>query len=219
MKLLSIATARFVGAISMLELNPRGLLIYPALIDGLIDKYGFQVAPEEDEVFDETKGINFEDGAWNNTAIDKATIFNDGIVVSTRSSTADSEAIFYEALDWPAISYQLTYSPEMVSKKRYVSEVLFQSEVPLNNLNPSLNSFNDQISASLKTFAALDVKCETHGVAFHYDASDTKIAVTTFRIDRLESSSYASNKYYSIAPLPTEEHLRLLGEFETILSK
>lgn len=219
MKLLSIATARFIGAISTMELNPRGLLVYPALIEGLIDKYGFLVSPDEDEVFDEQKGINFEDGAWNNIAIDKVTIFSDGIVVNTRSSTSDAEAIFNEALEWASASYGLTYQPQMVSKRRYVSELVFHSEARLDGLNSKLHSFNDQVSDTLMKFTDLNAKFELSGVGFHYDNSDLKISVTQFRIERLENSPYAENKYYSIAPLPTDEHLRLLEEFETILSK
>ena len=194
-------------------------MIYPSLIDGLAEKYGFLVSPGEDDVFDEEKGIVFEDGAWNNIAIDSVTIFSDGIVIDTRSSTTDSEAIFNEALEWASTSYGLTYKPEMVSRKRCVSEVVIRSVAALSGLNRGLEIFSDQLSAALNNFANIDTKFELNSVGFHYDASELKIATAPFKIERLENVAYSDNKYYSVAPLPTEEHLRLLEEFEMILTQ
>lgn len=219
MELLSIRTARFIGTISTAELNPRGLSVYPSLIDGLTEKYGFLVSPGEDDVFDEEKGITFEDGAWNNIAIDKITIFSDGIVLDTRSSTKDSEAIFNEALEWASASYGLTYVPEMVSRRRYISEIIFRSSVGLNHLNPDIEGFNSKVSTTLNKFTDLDVKFELSSIGFHYDTSEVKFAVAPLKIERLENSGYSENKYYSVAPLPTEEHLGVVKEFETLLTQ
>ena len=219
MELLSVGTARFVAGISTSELNPRGLLVYPALIEGMKEKYGFVATPNIQDTLDESKGIVFQDGAWNNIAIDKVTIFSDGIVVDTRSSTSDSEAIFEEAMQWAAESFGLTYKPEMVSHRRYVSELIVRTNASLNSLHSKLVTFSAQLSKSLSKFVALDVTLELSSVAFHYDGSAAKTTVAPFRLERLENSAYTENKYYALAPLPTEEHLALLEEFETILSK
>lgn len=219
MELLAVRTARFIAAISIEELNPRGLAIYQSLVEGLTDKYNFSIPPNEDEPYDETKGITFEDGEWNGFAIDKITIFPDGIVIETRSSTADSEAIFDEAIVWASESLGLTYKPEMVTRRVYISELIFRTDVALNNLNPILQQFSEKISNAVKRETGFAYNFEPSGILFHYDASETKTSVTPFRIERLDNTAYSANKYYSIAPLHTEEHLKLLEEFEAILSK
>ena len=211
MELLSVGTARFIaGGISTSELNPRGLLVYPALIEGMKKKYGFVASPNIQDTLDESKGIVFQDGAWNNIAIDKVTIFDDGIVVDTRSSTSDSEAIFEEALLWAAESFGLTYKPEMILHRRYVSELVVRTNVSLNSLNSRLAAFGAKLSKSLSKFTTLTVEFELASLAFHYDGSAAKTSVAPFKLEKLDNSAYTENKYYALAPLPTEEHLKLL---------
>ena len=82
----------------------------------------------------------------------------------------------------------------------------------------TLNTFNNSVSDSLKTYTGIDQKYELSGVVMHYDASDIKSAVTPFKIERLQQGPFADNKYYSIAPLPTDEHWALLEQFEAILN-
>jgi hypothetical protein len=217
MELLAIRTARFVGRVSTEELNPRGLLVYPSLIEGLINKYNFLVAPGEEDELDEIKGINFEDGAWGNIAIDKVSIFFNGIVVHTRSSTADAEKIFYEALQWAADSFGLSYTPEMVSKKLYLSEILFHSDAKLSNLNPALETFSAKISSAFERYTGMAAKHEADKISFHLDVSEMNLPISAFRVERAESTPFSENKYYSVAPLPTDEHLQLIEEFESIL--
>jgi hypothetical protein len=218
MQLLAVRTARFIAAITTEELNPRGLVIYPSLIEGLIAKYDFDTYPDDDAELDETKGIVFENGNWNGILIDIVTIFGDGIVIDTRSSTKDSEAIFNEAMEWASKSVGITYSPDMVSRKIYVSELVLRSEVGFNSLNPALESFSEKLSNTIGLYAGQVSNYTLNGVTFSYDSSHLNTSVAPFRIDRLEKAAYSENKYYAVAPLPTEEHLKLLEEFEAILS-
>lgn len=219
MELLSIRTARFIGRISTSELNPRGLHVYPALVLGLVEKYGFAVTPDAESVFDEEKGVIFEDGAWGNVAIDKVSIFSEAIVIDTRSSTADSEAIFHEALTWASETYGITYSREMVSRRFYVSEVTVRTEKNLSGLNPKLELLGNHIAKAVRKQNGLDVQFEPTSIGIQYDISDTKMATAPFRFERLEGTRFSENKYYSVAPLTTDEHLEVLGQLENILSE
>jgi hypothetical protein len=204
--------------IPAIELNPRGSLILSSLIVGLAALYSFDLSPGEDDELDTDKGIVFERGAWEDVAIEKLTIYSDGIIVDTRSSTTDSEKIFEESLEWASEAFGLTYQPEMVTKRIYISEVVVRAEKPLNALNPGLEAFSREISKSFKTFTGIDVNHELSNVGFHYDASEMKTPIAPFKFERLEDAPHSLNKYFSVAPLPTEEHLRLLEEFEKLLS-
>lgn len=217
MKLLSIRTARFVGLIETAELNPRGLSVYPSLIDGLVEKYNFEIFPDEENELDETKGIVFENGVWGKNAIDKVAIHSEFIIVETRSSTKDSEAIFNEALQWAADTIGITYAPDMVSQRGYVSELNVRCNSNLSKLNDKLTQFGESVSSALLEHTGKKAKYETTGITLHYDTAQIKNFVAPFKIERLLDSSFSANKYYSVAPLPTEEHLRLLEEFEEIL--
>ena len=218
MELLAVRTARFITAITTEELNPRGLVIYPSLIEGLIVKYDFDIYPDEDAELDETKGIVFESGNWNGKSIDRITIFSDGIVIDMRSSTRDAEALFNEAMEWASNSVGITYSPNMVSRKVYVSELILRSEIGFNSLNPALEAFTKRLSDTITSYVGAKPNYGLNTVAFNYDTSHLNTSIAPFRIERLERTSYSENKYYAVAPLQTEEHLELLEEFENILS-
>lgn len=219
MELVAVRTARFIAAISTEELNPRGLVIYPSLIEALVEKYNFDTYPSGDDELDETAGIEFENGNWNGTLISKVTIFGNGIVIDTRSSTKDSEAIFNEAMQWTSESVGLTYHPSMVTSKIYVSELVVRTKVVLNNLNPALQSFGEQLSKSINSHTGLNVTNELGGLVFYFDTSAIKAAPPPFRIERLGEVAYSENKYYSMAPIHTEEHLEFLEQLENILTK
>lgn len=211
--------ARFIAAISTEELNPRGLVIYPSLIEGLVEKYNFDTFPSGDDELDETAGIEFENGNWNGTLINKVTIFGNGIVIDTRSSTRDSEVIFNEAMQWASESLGLTYRPSMVTSKLYVSELIVRTKAILNNLNPALQSFSENLSKSINSHTGLNAKYGLTGLIFYFDTSTTKATPPPFRIEPLSEVAYSENKYYSMAPIPTEEHLEFLEELENILTK
>jgi len=219
MELLAVRTARFIAAISTEELNPRGLVVYPSLIEGLVDRYNFDTYPSGDDELDEMAGVVFENGNWNGTLISKVTIFSNGIVIDTRSSTRDSEAIFNEAMQWVSESIGLTYRPSMVTSKLYVSELIVRTKAILNNLNPALQSFSENLSKSINAHTRLNAKYGLSGLIFHFDTSTIKVAPPPFTIEPLGEVVYSENKYYSTAPMPTEEHLEFLEELETILTK
>lgn len=146
--------------------------------------------------------------SFNPPLIDKVTIFSDGIIVDTRSSTKDSEAIFNEAMNWASESLGLTYRPDMVSRKVYVSEFVVRSEAALNNLNPALQAFSTKLSKTINHYAGITSKYELSGISFNYDSSQDRTSIPPFRIERLENPAYQENKYYTGAPLPTDEHLK-----------
>lgn len=218
MELLAVRTARFVPAIALEEMNPRGLTVYPLLIPGLVEKYGFAKYPTEQSDLDESKGVTFEDGDWNGKSIDKISFFNDFMIVDMRSSTTDSEAFFYETMEWARETFGITFKETMVTQKAYLSEVIFNSDVELNKLNKLLEGLAKSISSALSEATGSVFQYETAGFSLYYDTSRTKTTYAPFRFERLDNSSYEERKYYSSAPLPTDIHLKMIEEVEKIIS-
>src|SRR5205809_2735919 len=100
MKLGAILIARAIGYFEVLDLDPRGRLYYPTLVEALIKRYEFAKFPKAADDFDESKGIEFHDGRWEDIAIDKMIIYSTGILIDTRSSTSDSRKLLESALVW-----------------------------------------------------------------------------------------------------------------------
>src|SRR5882757_9746592 len=115
MQLAAVTLARTLLFVESFDLNPRGKAYYPDIVQGLVEKCGFQKFPQKLEDFDENKGVEFLSGRWGDVTIEAVKIYGNGILLDTRVSTAESERIIGEALTWAASKFGLIYSPKMIT--------------------------------------------------------------------------------------------------------
>jgi hypothetical protein len=220
MELLNINMARAVWLIDIAELNPRGKSIMPELLEWLKEEYHFEKAPSAVTDLDEkTKALNFERGQFQvreEIFVDVALkIFTDGFVAETYSSTHDSDAYLKDVMESAAREFSLAYKPEMVRAKLCTSEVYVRSTKNLSGFNTKLSDFAAKVSALLPTKPR--VEYEVASVAFWpvaHPLPNTSLA--QFRFERKIGSLPSEKKYYSSAPIHTEDHLTLLNEFEDL---
>jgi hypothetical protein len=217
MQLAAIATARLVAFIETLDLNPRGKAYFPEMVPALVSRYGFVKFPEKLEDFDETKGVLFEGGRFKDVTIRKIQVFDSVLVVETTSSTTDSENLLEDALVWASETFGLAYRPGMIKRKAYVSQLTFFSDGILHKLNPALLKVAQKLSTRVPEYFGYELKYKPSIVAISYDQLAIKNGTAQFSIELRGDTPFAENKYFSTAPLPTEEHIELLQELETEL--
>lgn len=223
MRLLSIKQARSIWLVNLVDLNPRGLNLI-TLIQPIVEKYKFLVFPTtpKDLGFDkETKEIKFSGGSFkkdsqHNIGIE-LTLFNDGLVADTRSSTRDSDSFLDDLLKWISGEFDLVPYEEVLRSKVYVSELWVQTDKSLNSLNPKLENFAKKITSLIEGYSHDSISYETSGVTFWTDPTVIN-PPNPFRFERIIDRPFAENRYYSAAPLQTEIHLELLDELESILT-
>lgn len=217
MRLLHVSLARSIWLFSLNDLNPRGKDWRPFASD-LVQRYGFTTYPKVGDPLDFQKGIKFESGTFTSPDGDaislNVTIYNDGIVTDTRSSTKDCDSFLSDILAWVCKLYNLPPYNEVLRSKSYVSELYVHTEKSLNILNPKLRQFCSKLNSLVKGHDVLSY--ETAGIAFWNDVSLNK--PFPFRFERQENVGFNEPRYYSIAPLQTEAHLEMLSELENILA-
>lgn len=220
MKLLSIQRARSLWFVNVTDLNPHGYNLLK-IVPNIIEKYRFQLFPTKFEEFDLTQGVKYHGGTFqidsqHDISVD-VNIYNNGLLVDTRSSTKDADAFLDEFLTWIASELDLVSYQEVLNTKIYVSELWVQTDKPLNALNPKLADF-------AKRLTSLIVGHENHPIAFETTGIylSTNPIITNppggFRFERVEGAPFNENRYYSAAPLQTDLHLEMLEELENILS-
>ncbi len=223
MKLLSVKQARSIWLVYLVDLNPHGLNLL-TFIPPIVEKYKFQLFPTKPEELGfgkETREIKFSGGSFqkdpqHNIGVE-LTIYNDGLVADTRSSTKDSDAFLNEFLNWISSEFDLVPFQEVLRSKAYVSELWVQTDKSLNTLNPKLEHFAKRLTSLIIGHSHHPIAFETSGITFWTDPTVVN-PPGGFRFERLIDVPFSENRYYSAAPLQTDAHLEMLMELESILS-
>jgi hypothetical protein len=217
MKLLSIIRARSIWLFPTQDVNPRGKNINVELIEWLKDRYSFLKYPSSLLDMGENQEVTFVGGSFHAHGIDISIdlgIYNDGLIADTRSSTKDSDAFMEDFLLSASKYFDLVYEPESIRKKLYVSEVHVRSERSLNRINPKMQAFVRKIISMIGADNAKSL--ETSSVGLWWDPAMPN-QQSHFQFERAVNVPFSEKRYYSRAPLHTEDHLSLLDEFEDLL--
>lgn len=220
MQLLSINLARSLWFCNLLEINPKGLNLYPIIIPLLVDSYKFKKYPSAQELLDEAAGLKFEYGEFipkdGNPIIINFTIFSDGLVADTRSSTKDSDAFLAEILTRFSEEFDVPDYKHIIRRIGYVDQLYVTTNKHLELINPKLREISNYLSQNISGFG--EISFELGGMTFWPDQKYI-LKPFNFIFERVLNVPFSENKYYSAAPLQTDKHIELLDKLESILSQ
>jgi hypothetical protein len=212
MKVLSVGLARVFLVFDISEINPTGKDIYVHLLPALLDDYKFKTSPKPGE--DLSQGMKLtggefvkEDGTVLNVNV---TIYSDGIAADTFSSTKDSEEFLATALsELPDAGF--VWEPSMIRRKMYLSQLNVKCSASLDFLNPELSVIAKKLSEMCGAVFGV--------AAFELWPDQTqKINPANFSFQRKVGEPLDTDRFWSQAALPTEQHVELLTSLEVALS-
>ena len=218
MELSVIYNAKVFALFEVAELFSGRFDIFPKMIVSLVQRYNIRKPPQTIEELDFQKGIKFLYGQFEETPIDEIALWDNGIIIDTKTSAEKSEHILENMLTWGAEVWGLKYRPEMIKRKIYLSSVSFRSDVPLESINPQLRKLSERVTEIASKHVGHKLQFDVTQIGFYYDPTSTKLKLPFLTIERREDTPFSENKYYSSAPLPTDEHLKFLSDFEAILT-
>jgi hypothetical protein len=212
MELLNIITARAIWLLDLVEVNPKGKSLEPDFFKWIKDTYGLekdnaspaQLTPQ---------GWVFKKGHFGDVGVEFS-IFNDGLVAHTQSSTRDAEAFLENAVEASGREFGLSFKPSMVRRKLYLSEMNVYSRKTLSGMRPQLAEVAARISAAIP--GDTPIQFEAGGLSFWPDLSAPPF-IAAFGLERKVNTPLHENKYYSRAPLHTDDHLVILNTIESLL--
>jgi hypothetical protein len=206
--------ARFLGFLEVAALNPQGKVFLPHVASALVERFGFQKYPTTPEQFDESKGVEFNDGQWDGVNVSKLVLYNNGILVDTQSDTEDSERIFMEAMGWAKKKFGITFAPEMIYRRRYLNDLVFSTAVPMVDGFQPINNLKTSLSEMME--AILDERLNYAGIRLDVDFErfQRPAPIAPLTIQRRSDYAFSDNTYFSEAPLPTALHVVLLEQYE-----
>jgi len=140
--------------------------------------------------------------------------------VSTRESTDASEAFLEDLIAWASRQYNL--DPKEVLPRSYFSQVEFVLSRPLHERFAELRPISDGITEFVRGYGLEQCPLyEMTGLSLNYDFvkyEDLKPGPQPFAVERRLGATFDENKYFSQAPLRTQDHRTILERLETILS-
>jgi hypothetical protein len=219
MEILAVVLARVTALTNLPEWDPRGKLHIMDFVKGMVERYGFQKFPKTIEEYQQpSTGAVFSLGKMGNIVIENYTVYARGVVIDTRSSTDDSERVLKDVTDWLCGLSGIEPSADRISRRFYLSQVNFRCQKSLDVLNPNLPLLAARLTEIVSGYAKQHLDFQTTGIGFQFDATQGVPYSLPLKIERLEGAQFSENKYFSAAPLQTDEHIRFLEDFETILA-
>jgi hypothetical protein len=219
MKVLYVGLARSLWLFDFNMTNPQGLSIQP-VIDRLNEKYKFGKAPKNPLDVDDQKALSFKSGLFLSKKGVPVTvsfsIYNDGFVADTTSSTDVSTEFLIEVTDLIANEYGLKIPTKI--RKAYVSQLDLECETQLIELNPGLVGLNKFIDSHVRTIDENRRHFDCAGLSFWTEDTGKVGSPAPFKFERKISAPFWTNHYFSQAPLETHLHLEALEILERLLT-
>jgi hypothetical protein len=183
----------------------------------LMKRYAFTIVPKVEQL--ESNKIEFRQGAFNDVGIESFTIYNDGVVITSKSSTDVLDAFLQDLTDWMETTFNLKKIETHAINRAYESMLLVRSNSKLLQALDALAPMREIISRSLKATTGLEAKFEPFGISFGADYSLLPgLKPINFRLERRGGLSFDTNYYISQAPMRTADHFKLLEKLEKMVS-
>lgn len=232
MKIVSRITGRFLLFINADELIPAGDVHLPDAVPRTGLRYQFASLPNLNAPWKEIleNGIKFEQGKFipendpeqPEHLIQDLTIYQNGVVI-TAATTDIAELFVSDFFEWGSKSIRMNVPLHVFKQRAYLSELVVEFETPIDNGLQRYNTLMEAIGGALnKTYQFEFPRISVSGLTFAYDKAVAPYefqSLAPFWIDRRANRRFSENVFYCGAPLRTDDHIRLLTQFEEILAK
>lgn len=222
MKLISVDIARTTWLFPLTEINPEGKSFTQAFID-LKARYNFKTAPSHSLDFDrEAKGLIFNEGEFVNRdgipVLAKLSIFADGVVADTWSSTRDSEDLLEDAMKWIKAEHGFSLPPDRSANKvlLYLSTLTMTAEKGQMAGKLKLEALAELVSSKVTESGRPNKGYIFSGFNLCSAEWDKSGVPVPYKFEVKLGSHPGENRYFASAPLPTDVHLALLEEQERL---
>jgi len=216
MKLISVDAAMATHSVVAEEVKPLKGYFLPEIIHQIGERYALQIIPTVESA--NKSGARFETGRirLRNADINIAelSLFNDGFRATT-TNTSDSEIVIRDLFSWLQEKHSFR-EPVTPIFHTYQSDLIVEFDKDpnekLNFLAPLLSAIQGEMDAVNK---GARTPFQFHRVAFAYEGAPKP---TEFVLERRAGSPWSSRRYFCLAHVPTDAHIRLLEQMERLLS-
>lgn len=205
----SSLTALFLAA------RPQGQLPLARSMGELVKRYNFTILPKADQL--EAQKVEFRQGQFGEVGIESFSLYNDGVVVTSKSPTDVLDAFLEDVCSWMESTLGLRRIETHAVNKAYESGVMVRSEARLLQVLDALAPIQETIAKSVKAAMGLETRFEPYGISLAVDTTlFSGMRPNPFRLERRAGLAFDTNYYVSQAPMRTADHIKLLEKLEKL---
>lgn len=184
----------------------------------LLERHNFLKFPTTEEIKSRQE-YKFDDGVFSGRSGEQLwvslSVYSDGIVADTHSSTEDSDYFLHDLLT--ALTQQFGFVPyeKIIRRRAYHSEVSVEMGEGFSSINERIASFLKDLQDNVSTDNTIPL--EVAGITFVQDPRKLN-GLYPFRFERAANAPFKDKRYFSAAPMATTKHLQMLEKLETVLT-
>jgi len=183
------------------------------LVKALQERYGFTGVPDRIEGFNLEANLRLSQGYFDGTVFD-AELMAVGVRVIAASDTNVCEKIADDIIYWAKDSAGV--AAEIGELRVYDSVIEFHSDLKLSKLFNILGNIGGKIGDLVGGYGGPGDAYE--GIGINLLPNVEEKGPSLFRIEHRAGHPLTEGVFFSMAPLSTEDHLRVLREIEEILA-
>lgn len=204
--------------LQMTRTPPGKAEYYPDLIPKIRERYQFAIVPKNEDLVpsDPPKGAEFKIGKLEidgrTIVINVFTVFSDGLVVDTTTSTDDADLFLSDLTQW---AREAIPNITPTGPRYYLNQMEVQTTASLENYLLPLLPIGEKISTLLSSYMTETPSYQLSTVALHFDQLGKSLPLPgAFSLERRANVAYARNVWFVQAPLKTGDHVALLLDLE-----
>jgi hypothetical protein len=215
MELVAIETSRIVYLNQLVR--PAGQTYLPGAIADLVQRYSFAKFPSVEDLARDPTSFSFSMGKFQDVQINEFQVYPDGLIASARAPTELVDAFVSDLLSWSEKKLGLVQSPLATPEKFVESAIVVKSAGDLARSLLPMTDAVDLVNTALHAYPNWQPYVPS-GFALEPDpaAYVARRRPIRFGIERRVNIPFRDNIFFSVAPLHTTEHLKLLGDLETV---
>ena len=214
MKLLAIEMSRVTALFRMTRASGQPYL--PHIAAQVAERYRFGSAPHS---IDELGGnkAEFRHGLFEGNAIETLEVYNDGIIVTSRSDTDFIDKFIDDLVTWLEDDHGYSMIETHTVSKTYDSTLLVETDRHVLKPFEAYAEILRMIEKALQDSSGLEIVYQNYGLALSADQTrNPALRPIPFRFERKEGIEFSRHQFHATAPLKTKQHLEILERLEQL---
>ena len=214
MKLLAIEMSRVTALFRMTR--PSGQPYLPHLHTQVSERYRFGRAPDPIAELEGNR-VEFRHGFFEGNAIETLEVYNDGIIVMSRSDSDFVDKFVDDLVAWLENEHGLCVIQTHAVRKMYESTLLVETDRDAFKPFEAYAELLRMIEKALQNSSGLEITYQNYGFALSADQTrNPALKPIPFRFERKEGIDFSHHQFHATAPLKTKQHLEILAQLEQL---